>query len=99
METSITWLVRYAHLLTGAVWCGGYACLALVIVPALQRERQPAIDRLALGVTRFLTYAGTLTLVFGLLLVTRTRGLRQSFQGGMRGLRLIPDGDRAAGHR
>ena len=86
MENLITWLVRYGHLLTGAVWCGGYACLALVLVPVLERERHPALDRLALTVTRLLTYAGTLTLVFGLLLVARTRGFESLFGGEWGGI-------------
>lgn len=86
METVITWLVRYGHLVTGAIWCGGYACLALALIPALERERNPALNRLAIAITRLLTYTGTFTLVFGLLLVARTRGFGNLFGGEWGGI-------------
>jgi putative copper export protein len=86
METMVTWLVRYGHVLTGAIWCGGYACLALVLIPASERERSPVLDRLASTLVRALTYTGTATLFFGIILVTRTRGFGNLFSGEWGGI-------------
>ncbi len=79
--TVVTWLIRYGHVLGGGVWVGGYALLALVIVPMLERERSETLERLAITAVRVLTYAGTLTIGFGLVLITRTRGFASLFSG------------------
>jgi putative copper export protein len=79
--TVTTWLIRYGHVLGGAVWVGGYALLALVIVPLLERERSATLGRMAIAAVRVLTYAGTLTLGFGIALITRTRGFGSLFGG------------------
>jgi putative copper export protein len=86
MENTITWLVRFGHVATAAVWCGGFACLAFILVPLQARERQAAIGRGAIGLIRILTYSGTATLFFGILLVTRTRGFGQLFAGEWGGI-------------
>ena len=80
MET-ITWLIRFGHVLGGAVWVDGYALIALIIVPLLERERGATIGGLAIAAVRVLTYAGTLTIGFGLALITRTRGFANLFGG------------------
>lgn len=81
MNTTILWLIRYGHVLGGAMWVGGYALLALVIVPIMQRSPGEALERLAINVVRILTYAGMGTIFFGLLLITRTRGFDRLFTG------------------
>jgi putative copper export protein len=81
MNTTILWLMRYGHVLGGAIWVGGYALLALVIVPIMQRNSGAALERLAINVVRILTYAGMVTIFFGLLLITRTRGFVNLFTG------------------
>ena len=68
------WLFRFAHVVGGGLWLGGYAVLALVIIPLLEKERTKTLLPLSITVVRLLTYSGTATNFFGLLLITRTRG-------------------------
>ena len=82
----VTLLVRYGHVLCGAVWLGGYAVLALAIVPLLEKGPNETLGRLAVTVVRLLTYAGTLTIFFGILLITRTRGFANLFGGEWGGI-------------
>ncbi|HEY3991954.1 MAG TPA: hypothetical protein VGM01_03635, partial [Ktedonobacteraceae bacterium] len=70
----VSWLVRYGHVLGAAMWVGGYAFLAFVIVPLLGKEPSETLTRLAITVVRLLTYTGTLTMGFGIVLITRTNG-------------------------
>ena len=72
--TTVLWLVRYGHVLSAAVWVGGYALLALVIVPLLTSSPNEALARMAINSVRVLTYAGVATIFFGIVLITRTRG-------------------------
>jgi hypothetical protein len=81
MTLTITWLIRYGHVLGGAVWLGGYALLALVIIPVMRRGTNAALDQIALTAVRVLTYAGMLTMFFGFVLITRTRGTASMFTG------------------
>lgn len=78
----ITWLIRYGHVLGAGLWIGGYAFLALVIIPLLDKENHSVLIRIALTSVRVLTYAGTATLLFGLALITRTRGFASLARGG-----------------
>jgi putative copper export protein len=73
-EATLTWLVRYGHVLSAAIWTGGYAALVILLYPLLGREDRATIARIAEPVARFLSYAGTATFVFGLVLIYRTRG-------------------------
>lgn len=70
----ITWLVRYGHVLGGGLWVGGYALLAIVIIPFIEKQGNNNLVPMAIKAIRWLTYIGTATIVFGLLLITRTRG-------------------------
>jgi hypothetical protein len=81
MDTTFTWLVRYGHVLFAAGWLGGYAALALALVPLLERDRGVALGRLAIGVARALTYVGAVTMFFGVFLITRTRGVENLIGG------------------
>ena len=74
LTATVTWLVRYGHVLGGALWLGGYLVLAFLLIPALAKGGQPQLERLTETTVRVLTYAGTATVFFGLILVTRTRG-------------------------
>ena len=85
MEPAITWLVRYGHVVAASIWVGGYALLALVIVPLLARGASEALVGLAATSVRVLTYAGTATIFFGILLIARTRGFA-SMGGGEWGI-------------
>lgn len=70
----ITWLIRYGHVLGGGLWVGGYALLAVVIIPFMEKQGNNNLVPMAIKSIRWLTYTGTATIVFGLLLITRTRG-------------------------
>lgn len=85
---TVTWLIRYGHVLAGAAWVGGYTLLALVIVPLLEREPSASLGRVATAAARVLSYAGALTIGFGLVLITRTRGFG-SLLGGEWGALII----------
>ncbi len=74
MSEVVSWLVRYGHVLGAAVWTGGYATLALVIVPLLEKGANDTIGRLAVATVRVGTYAGTLVIGFGVVLIGRTNG-------------------------
>lgn len=71
---SSPWLFRFGHVLGGGLWLGGYALLALVIVPLMEKERAKPFLPLAITVVRVLTYSGMATIFFGIMLITRTRG-------------------------
>src|SRR6185295_968837 len=89
MDSVITWVVRSLHVLGAAVWIGGYAVLALVIVPALAQAADASIQRLALITIRVLSIAGALTIIAGLALVARSRGYAALLTGGEWGLNVI----------
>lgn len=68
------------------MWVGGYALLAFFIIPFIGKVESEAPVRLAITIVRVLTYTGTLTMAFGLVLITRTRGfanLIDSTWGGL----------------
>lgn len=84
---TLTWLVRYGHVAAGALWLGGYLVLAFVLVPALAKGGGAGVlERLTLTTVRVLTYTGTATIFFGLLLVPRTRGYDDLLGGEWGGL-------------
>ena len=85
----ITWVIRYGHVLGAGLWVGGYALLTLVIIPLLKKESNRTIARIAITSVRVLTYAGTATLLFGLMLITRTRGFASLARGGEWGAIMI----------
>ena len=72
MTSLLSWIIRYGHVLGAATWVGGYALLAFLIVPMLGKGASETLVRLAIVAVRFLTYAGTLTIAFGVILITRT---------------------------
>ena len=81
VESVITWLVRYLHVMGAAFWVGGYLLMAFVIVPRLARESSESLARAALQATRVLSLSGTLTIVAGLVLIARSRSYDQLFRG------------------
>ena len=84
---TLTWLVRYGHVAAGALWLGGYLVLAFVLVPALaRRDEEGVLERLTLTTVRVLSYTGTATVFFGLLLVPRTRGYGSLWGGEWGGI-------------
>ena len=78
----ITWLIRYGHVRGAGVWVGGYALLAIVLMPVMAKHAHHTRGPVALTRIRVLTYAGMATMVFGLLLMTRTRGGTAISRGG-----------------
>lgn len=78
----LTWLIRFGHVLGGGLWVGGYALLALVIIPLLKKEPNSILLPVATLTVRLLTYAGVATIIFGLILITQTRGFAALSSGG-----------------
>jgi hypothetical protein len=89
MTLVMTWLIRYGHVLAGAVWLGGYVILALIMLPLLAKHRTEVLETLAITTVRILTYAGTATIAFGLVLITRTRGFQSVTSLGEWGMIII----------
>ncbi|RIK47345.1 MAG: hypothetical protein DCC58_00080 [Chloroflexi bacterium] len=81
MVALLDWLIRYGHVASAAVWTGGYALLAVLLYPLLRREDRQVIARIAEPIARMLSYAGTATFAFGLLLIWRTRGYGNLLSG------------------
>src|SRR5258707_822763 len=82
----IAWLGRWGHVLAAAVWVGGYALLAFVIVPGLAKRPAEGMVALAIACVRVMSFAGTATIVFGLLLIWRTRGFGSLLGGEWGGI-------------
>jgi putative copper export protein len=82
----VAWLVRWGHVLAAAIWVGGYALLAFVIVPGLAKRPAEASVALAITCIRVMSFAGTATIVFGLLLIWRTRGFGSLLGGEWGGI-------------
>lgn len=78
---TVTWLIRYGHVLGGAFWVGGYALLALVVIPLMRKSASEALLQVTLAAIRALTYAGTVTIFFGVVLITRSRGTAALLRG------------------
>lgn len=81
MDSVLTWLVRDLHVTSAALWVGGYAMMAFVIVPALAHNAHESLHRLALAATRVLTFAGVATILGGLVLIARSRGYASLLSG------------------
>ena len=76
------WLFRYGHVLGAGLWVGGYALLALIIIPLLAKEPNNTLRQVAITSVQVLTYSGVATIFFGILLIMRTRGFAAIIQGG-----------------
>jgi hypothetical protein len=73
-DVLLNWLVRWVHVAAAGGWIGGYAVIALVIVPWLAKRPDPAAAAMAITCMRFLSWTGTFAMLFGLILIARTRG-------------------------
>lgn len=82
LPTILTWLIRYGHVLAAAIWVGGYAALTLILIPRLAKAPNETLLGITIATMRLLSYTGTATIVFGLVLVTRTRGYATILRGG-----------------
>ncbi len=82
----LTWLIRYGHVLSGGVWVGGYALMVLVVVPLMAKGTHEVLNSLAIRAVRVLTYAGMLTIAFGIVLISRTRGVGNLLHGEWGGI-------------
>ena len=86
VDSVITWLVRYLHVMGAAFWVGGYLVMAFVIVPRLARDPSESLARAALLAARVLSYSGALTILAGLVLIARSRGYGQLVRGEWGGI-------------
>jgi hypothetical protein len=89
MTLTMTWLIRYGHVVAGSLWLGGYVLLALVMILLLAKYRTEVLENLATTTVRVMTYAGTATIAFGLVLITRTRGFQSVTSLGEWGIIII----------
>ena len=85
LTATVTWLVRYGHVVGGALWVGGYIVLAFLLIPALAKGAA-GLESLTETTVRVLTYSGTATIFFGLVLVSRTRGYSSLLKGEWGGI-------------
>ena len=88
-DVLLNWLVRWVHVAAAGGWVGGYAVIALVIIPWLAKRPDPAAAAMAITCMRFLSYAGTVTMLFGLILIARTRGYSSLLGGEWGGVVLL----------
>ena len=70
----ITWGVRAIHVVGAAIWVGGYAVMLLAIVPYLAKERNETIKALAVTTVRVISMASLVTVLAGLVMISRSRG-------------------------
>ena len=74
VDSLVTWAVRAVHVVGAAVWVGGFAVMLLAIVPYLGRERNETVRGIALATARVISIAGAVTVVAGLVMISRSRG-------------------------
>ena len=74
VDSPITWLVRSIHVFGAAVWLGGYVVMLLAVIPYLARERNELVRAIALATARVISIAGALTVIVGLVMISRSRG-------------------------
>jgi putative copper export protein len=82
VDSLITWAVRAIHVAGAALWLGGFAIMLLAIVPSLAREpvRQAqgklneSVRAIALATARVISIAGAVTVIAGLVMISRSRG-------------------------
>ena len=74
VDSLITWAVRAVHVFGAALWLGGFAVMLLAIVPSLARERNEAVRAIALATARVISIAGGVTVIAGLVMISRSRG-------------------------
>ena len=86
VDSIVTWLVRYVHVMGAAFWVGGYLVMAFAIVPRLAQGPNEPLKQAALLATRVMTYSGVLTMASGLLLIARSRGYGQLLAGEWGGI-------------
>ena len=89
VDSILTWLVRWVHVMGAAFWVGGYLVLAFAIIPRLAHGQNEPLARAALLATRVLSYSGALTIVGGLVLIARTRGYGRLFSGEWGGIVIL----------
>lgn len=86
VDSLITWAVRAVHVSAAAVWVGGFAVMLLAIVPYLARERNESVRAIGLATARILSIAGAVTVIAGLVLISRSRGYGFLFVGEWGGI-------------
>src|SRR5215203_1649518 len=86
MDNLLTWLARWVHVSSAAFWVGGFAVLALVIIPYLRRAPSAAVNDVANRLVRVLSISGLVTLLSGFVLVHLTRGFGSILRGEWGGI-------------
>jgi hypothetical protein len=86
VDSLITWAVRAIHVAGAALWLGGFAVMLLAIVPYLARERSEPVRAVALATARVISIAGAVTVIAGLVMISRSRGYGFLFVGEWGGI-------------
>lgn len=86
VDALVTWAVRAIHVSAAAVWVGGFAVMLLAIVPSLARERNESLRAIALATARVISIAGAVTVIAGLVMISRSRGYGFLFVGEWGGI-------------
>ena len=88
LEKGEAWTSQLTDMVYSIWACGwgshvarGLSSACLVMIPALTKGRNETLEQLSQLSVRVLSYVGTGTIVFGLFLVTRTRGYGELFTG------------------
>ena len=74
VDSLITWAVRAIHVAGAAIWVGGYAVMLFAIVPYLAKERNETIKALGVTTVRVMSMASLVTVIAGLVMISRSRG-------------------------
>ena len=94
VDSLITWAVRAVHVFGAALWLGGFAVMLLAIVPYLAREpdrqaqgeRYEVVRAIAMATARVISIAGAVTVIAGLVMISRSRGYGFLFVGEWGGI-------------
>lgn len=70
MSDTLTWVMRFIHVMSGVMWVGGSFLWSMVVAPSIMRNgppqiRRPFLEATLAKITRYLILSGALTIVSG----------------------------------
>jgi uncharacterized membrane protein len=79
MASTLLWVLRFLHIISGVAWVGGAFIWVMVISPRLLKNgpppiRRPVMEALVHAVPRYFYAAGGATILWGVLLLGTTYG-------------------------
>ena len=84
MASTLVWLLRFLHILSGVAWVGGAFFWIMVAAPRLLQRgpppiRRPVLEAMIKALPRFFYSSGGATIVFGILLLGQIAGWDKFF--------------------